>query len=999
MLNIKHLIICTFILTINLPAGAIVFDPEDSANVKSLNGDWQFKWLDSKQEQLLNSFYQPGFEPSDWDMIRVPSNWEMQGYEQPAYGTSITEEAGLYRKTFQLPDDWADKQIFIYMEGVSFGFKLYLNGEHTGSFESAFQQYQQDVTNYLNVDSTNLIALEVYKDHPVVGFDSNDAWGLSGIYRDVYLVAMPKTFINDFDITIDLNDDQSEATVGINTIIHVVRERNGEIANLNLNATLNDPSGNQVFSSSIEVPWGNYAFHPGPVSFEISLTDPALWSAEHPRLYQLQLELLSNGSSIHQVEKPLGVREVSVDGNVLKINGKAVKLKGVCRHEIHPEVGRALREKHWRQDLELMKAGNINAVRTSHYPPHPRFLELCDEYGFYVNCEVPFGFGEKMLFDPMHLGDLLARANRTIERDKNHPSVVIWSVGNENPITENVIKTAKYLKMLDPTRPILFPHNNFGGERFDHVTGLPNFVDIYAPHYPSAEYMEEIARENSFGRPLLTTEYNHSLDVAYGAFPNKWRVVEEYENWAGGMIWLWADQGLFRDVRGETVYNSYEDIEILRGKGSVISADRWYNQDTVMDSHGQYGTDGIVYADRVPQTDYWITRKMYSPVWIPEEKLNIRSGKQTISVTIKNRYDFTDLSKLKATWTLEENSDQIAEGTLNLEAEPGKSQSVSVNLDIPNSVGKKYYFLLFEFTDYNNRKIYEHRIPLSGADRPVAKFLGKELEMPITAQNLPETVNFGKFTLQKRPDNLVDIKKGDQILASGPFLHAGRNLTMAEQRMYARQDKPVWTRTLKEPDLTNVAYQSGENPMLRMVYEYIHPEDEQEKIVMEVIMALNEDGKINCQYQINPSQSRGYFTELGLSFQVPASLSQVRWVGMGPYPTYPEKSELSTPGFYQMDTTDIYYEGNRSKVDFAFFVNEQGNGVLLAADGSNLAWSKKENGIEISHNQLVAGLGTKFKMPRTTWEARKIGAQSGSFIIMPVEGSRPAEIRAVFGRK
>jgi beta-galactosidase len=990
------LIFCCFLSFTYINVNAIVFDRDDTSQVKSLNGQWQFKWLSSGEGEVMNQFYKTTFNAAGWDMIKVPSNWEMQGFEPPTYFTSRTDEKGLYRHTFTLPASWKDKQVFIYFEGVSFGFDLFLNGEKTGSFNSAFQQYEQDITNYLDWEEENLVALNVYKNHPQVGFDSNDAWSLSGIYRDVYLVAMPKIFINDFTITTDLSEDLTKASIDVQTLIHLVRKKEGQVQDLILEASLNSPDGAEVFNQKFPVSWSNYESYPGPVNFTIEVEDPILWNAEQPRLHQLNLKLKSEGEVLQNIDHRMGLREITIDHNILKINGKPVKLKGVCRHEINPEVGRALREEHWRADLELMKKGNINAIRTSHYPPHPRFLELCDEYGFYVNCEVPFGFGEEMLYNPLHLGDLLARAERTISRDKNRTSVLIWSIGNENPLTDMVIKTAQYVKMLDATRPILFPHNNFGGKRFDRVTGLPDFVDIYATHYPTSEKMEKIAKENTYQRPLLTTEYNHSLDVAYGALMDKWQVVENYDNWAGGMIWLWADQGIYRNVNGEKVYNSYEDINILKGKNEAISADRWLNKDTVMDSHGQFGTDGIVYADRTPQTDYFITKSAYAPVKIIEKEMLINPGSQEISLSVMNKYDFINLAAHNVRWQLFENDQSIQKGEEQLNIPARQTGMMSLGLSLPENTEGKFYFLKINFTDQLGNQVYEHYLELKSNPTFVSI---DALDPIVNGTDLPDELSLGRFSLSFNTDGTFAIMLGDKKFGSGPYLHTGRELTMAEQRQYSYADENIWP-IKAEAELLQSSYQPGETPKIELKYRYKHPDQKSGVVDLQVIMQLNEAGLITCNYKVDAGQASGYFSELGLSFNLTTEFANAEWVGMGPYQNYPEKMILSQRGFYKMDTSNIYYDGNRHMVDMVLLSNTRGDGVVMTGDRQKMAWVKREGNIHLTHNLLVAGLGTKFKMPKTTWMAKDLEKQNGSFMLIPVlRNKRPLEVENVFGKK
>ncbi len=315
---------------------------------------------------------------------------------------------------------------------------------------------------------------------------------------------------------------------------------------LSLRVTLAEPGGRVVHDAAIPVVQRHPLILPSP-GFRIAVPKPKLWNAEEPNLYTLTLILTAGGETMQTVRARIGIRAVSIEDGVFKINGRPVKLRGVCRHEIHPEVGRAFREDLWRQDIGLMKAANINAVRTSHYPPHERFLELCDEAGLYVIDEVPMGFGDSYLNIPEMRGTMLARAEETIARDRNHPSVIVWSIGNENPLTLNLENTAREVKLLDPERPILYPGGNFNGSPNDRTnTGHSSFVDILSHHYPTNADMEQYASERNYRIPWIFTEINHALHGGFDDYRTKWELIEKTDVFAGGMIWLWADQGIRR---------------------------------------------------------------------------------------------------------------------------------------------------------------------------------------------------------------------------------------------------------------------------------------------------------------------------------------------------------------------------------------------------------------------------------------------------------------------
>jgi len=413
---------------------AIIPEDAKSAYVTSLNGTWKFK-LFPNDDALRNVNYQePAFDDSHWQDITVPGNWETQGFEEPQYGTPDESVIGIYRTTFSIPDSWKSRHVLLYTEGVAFGYELWINGKRAGSFESAFQRAEFDITESVRFDTTNSVVLEVYRNRFWVGFDCTDDWALSGIFRDIYLSAAPYAHIEDLSIVTKTGNGKSPAMIHGKIVVNLFFENDLKLKNLSADISLSH-KGKLISTQLLKFVWSNTKYLPDPLEFRIPVQDASLWNAETPSLYDLSIILKDEDQPLHTLNQRCGIREVMIDGAILKLNGKPIKLRGVCRLEIHPEVGRALREKHWLEDIRLMKEANINAIRMTHWPRHPGFLDLCDELGMYVIDEVPFDFGDDKLVNPLALGALLARAQNTVDRDKNHPSVIIWSVGNENPST------------------------------------------------------------------------------------------------------------------------------------------------------------------------------------------------------------------------------------------------------------------------------------------------------------------------------------------------------------------------------------------------------------------------------------------------------------------------------------------------------------------------------------------------------------------------------------
>ena len=482
---------------------------------QTLNGQWQFKYLAGTDVGPDAAFSAPDFVPAaGWKPIVVPGHWELQGFAEPKYGMDLIAGIGLYRRTFQVPAAWTGQRVFLHFDGVLYGFDAWVNGRKIGSWASAYNPVAFDITDALKAGADNVLAVQVSTRSHGWEFDVNDCWGLSGIYRDVTLFAVPVAHFTDCTARTKLNPDGS-ATLTVSTLTN---------APTGISGRLLAPDGRLV---------STLAFATGKLTgaeATLQLEHPQLWTAETPALYTLELALASG----QQLAEKIGLREVTIADGVLKLNGQPIKLRGVDHHDIWPVNGRVATEELMRHDLELMRAANINFIRTSHYPPHPRLLELCDELGFYVMDEVPFGFGENHLTDPAYQDDLYVRARATVRRDRDRASVIVWSVGNENPNTPLTIATARRVKELDPTRPVCFPQE--GGYFAPHYTELPPDIDIYAPHYPSTTRVSEYAA--TLTRPIIFTEYAHALGLASDQIQAQWAIMQASPRIAGGSIWM-----------------------------------------------------------------------------------------------------------------------------------------------------------------------------------------------------------------------------------------------------------------------------------------------------------------------------------------------------------------------------------------------------------------------------------------------------------------------------
>ena len=547
---------------------------ESSPYFQSLNGDWQFHWVKTPEERP-QSFYQPDFDASQWKTIPVPSNWQMHGYGKPIYvnhpysfakkpprvmdeppahftAFELRNPVGSYRRTFEVPTEWDGRQVMVNFDGVSSAFYLWVNGEYVGYSQGSRTPAEFDVTRFLK-PGKNLIAAEVYRYCDGAYLECQDFWRLSGIFRDVFLWSAPQQHIRDYFVHTDLDDEYQTAELSIETSVH---QHNPSNASLIIEAELLDAHGITIAKSQ-SAPFQTTAGQGTTIKLTKAIANPQLWSAETPYLYQLYLTLRTvDGTVLEVVPQKVGFRDVKIENGHLLVNGQPILIKGVNRHEHDPATAHAVSRDSMLQDILLMKQNNINTVRNCHYPSHPDWYDLCDQFGLYVIDEANIeshgmGYGEESLakqpsWGPAHLD----RTIRMFERSKNHPSIIIWSLGNEMGDGVNIEATAAWLQQHDGSRPVQ-------SERAGHA----KHTDIVTPMYAGIDYLKRYGvpfskqHDQSIEpkqRPLILCEYAHAMGNSVGNLQDYWDVIESHAYLQGGCIWDWVDQGLHQPI--PTVY-------------------------------------------------------------------------------------------------------------------------------------------------------------------------------------------------------------------------------------------------------------------------------------------------------------------------------------------------------------------------------------------------------------------------------------------------------------
>jgi len=500
---------------------------ESSEFYKSLNGKWKFKWFNNPIN-IPSEFH----KNSGWTSIKVPGNWELQGYGKPIYLNALYpfkkdppniphnyNPVGIYKKSFKIPQIWENREIFLHFDGVQSAFFLWINGKKIGYSEGSRTPAEFKITEFLN-NEENTLTVKVYRWSDGSYLEDQDMWRLSGIFRDVYLFSTPSIHIRDFEISTEFDNDYNSAELIVTALI----KNYSKIAykNPNLTISIYDSENNQINLKNLDNSTPLLASGTETVlTIKNNINNPEKWSAENPNLYTLILKLINeNKKTLEILSAKIGFRKVEIKNGQLLLNGKPILIKGVNRHEHSPITGHYNSEQLMVKDIKLMKKHNINAVRTSHYPPDPRFLELCDKYGIYVIDEANIeshGMGydpaKTLANKPQWFKAHFDRVQSMLERDKNHPSVIIWSMGNEAGDGTTFEKISYWLHKRDPSRPVHYER----AEKRNHV-------DLVSPMYSRIKDIEDYAK-NYKNRPLIMCEYAHSMGNSTGNLKEYWDII------------------------------------------------------------------------------------------------------------------------------------------------------------------------------------------------------------------------------------------------------------------------------------------------------------------------------------------------------------------------------------------------------------------------------------------------------------------------------------------
>jgi beta-galactosidase len=640
---------------------ATVEDRSRSPWFRSLNGSWKFLWSPSIEVRPMD-FFKTDFDDSSWKMIPVPSNMEMEGYGVPIYMNSTypwlkpgerprppfipdwNSHVGSYRTAFELPQDWDGRRIYIGFDGVNSFFYLWVNGKKVGMSKDSRTLAEFDITDFVR-PGKNQLAVQVFRWNDGSWLEDQDFWRLSGIFRDVYLWSTDQLHIRDFQVTTAVDERYSSSALLIDLSIQNMTAHGQDAT---LGAELLDSQGNPV--ASISTPWFLPAAQETKRTLSTTIDGPQLWSAESPYLYRLLLTLTgSDGKIVEVIPVNVGFRKIQLwDGGDLLVNGRRIFLKGTNRHEHHPERGHYVTPEDMVADIKLMKQNNINAVRTCHYPNTPAWYDLCDRYGIYVVDEANnecHGAQRQITWSPDFQPAFMDRTVRMVERDKNHPSIIFWSVGNENGWGPNLQATSMWMHERDSSQFVISCE---AGER-------PN-TDVVCPMYSNPSTLERYSsRTPAPYRPFILIEYTHAMGNSNGDVWSYWNLIYNKPHLQGGFVWDWVDQAFKQPVR-----------EDRNGRFMKVQpGEKWfwaYGGDFGPEgtpSDDNFCCNGLVSGDRTPHPGLAEMKRVYQNIQV--KAVDLAKGQ----VEIKNGYFFINLKDLvKGTWDVRVDDKVVQNGSL-----------------------------------------------------------------------------------------------------------------------------------------------------------------------------------------------------------------------------------------------------------------------------------------------------------------------------------------------
>ncbi len=901
---------------------ALANNKNTSSAFKNLNGVWKFKFYDNPAF-VDEGFYDKSYDASGWDNIEVPSNWQLKGYGYPHY-TNVqypfpndpphvpTENpTGCYVRNFDIVEEWKDKKIYLRFEGVDSAFYLWINGKEAGFSKGSRLPAEFDISSFVE-PGENTMAVKVIQWSDGSYLEDQDTWWLSGIFRDVFLLAAPKTDMFDIFAKTELDASYRNAILTVETLLK--NDNDSDAKGLCVECALYDREQNLVASFSETA---SVAANAGKqLALKQDVSAPEKWSAEEPNLYTLAVSLKDSSGNLIQVKTlKTGFKSVERKNGQMLVNGKAIMLKGVNRHDFHPDSGRAVPYESLKEDVIIMKTHNINAVRTSHYPNPPEFYDLCDEYGLYMIAETDIenhgmGYETEVINDcPDWKDAFMDRMQRMVEAYKNHASIIIWSLGNECKFGPHQKAMTEWTRDRDSSRLI----------HFDRDLECES-VDLVSQMYTHPDECEKRLENTNYKFPLVLCEFAHAMGNGPGVFKEYWDMFYEHKNMQGAFVWDWIDQGIRMTEEDGTEWFAYG------GDFGDEPNDK------------QFLINGLIFPDRTPSPSLIEYKSAIQPVRV--DGADLSNGK----VKITNRHDFSSLEHLNISWSVIADGKKKTSGSLGaLDIKAGETKTIEIPFNIPEAAEEEY-FLNIVFTLNKDFPWAQpgHEVAFEQLELPVKKLEKKPICASFKKLKTKEERN--QITVSGEDFKIVFDKvygvisswksQGLALLETGPSLNFWRAPIDNDTRVFLPEWQKAGLHVLKNRIDTVSVIESSETSATIRVKARVAPPVHTWGFECEYIYKISNSGEITIEVSALKSDEMPHLPKIGLQMRLPSEFENVNWHGRGPGESYADSKQACKVGLYSKTVDELYTpyvypqeNGNREETRWVTLKNLNGAGI------------------------------------------------------------------------
>lgn len=901
---------------------AIADDYITSPYYQNLNGYWKFNWVPSPDDRPLD-FFRESFDASRWKEIRVPSNWEISGYGIPIYHNMVyphglnapniphkDNPVGSYLRKFEVPASWDGRRIYLHFASGTAAMYVWVNGEKVGYSEVTKSPAEFDITKYAR-KGINSLAVEVYRWSDGSYLEDQDFWRLSGIANDVYLYSTAQLRIADFFAHPDLDAEYKNGLLSVDVKLENFQAR--ALKDQVVEVTLLDENNIKIITqiTELEVPANGFA----NTVITKKVTAPKLWTAETPNLYTLLLTLKDeNGTIIEATSCKIGFRKIEIKDGQLLVNGQHILIKGTNIHEIDDIEGQHVGKELMMKDISIMKQNNLNAVRMSHYPHCVDWYKLCDKYGLYLVDEANleshgFGYGKE---NPAYHEEWFEahkdREYRLVERDKNHPSVIIWSMGNEcsnGPVFQDIYK---WIKQRDPSRPVHFEQ-----------AGQGNNTDIVCPMYPGIDYMKSYASKPQT-KPFIMCEYAHGMGNSTGNFQEYWDIIESSKHMQGGFTWDWVDQGLYnRDENGKG-YWAY---------GGDLGSEEYHNDEN-------FCANGLVAPDRTPHPGLFEVKKAYQ--YIQFRVKNLNDG----VISVKNMYDFTNLNNYHFKWELVKNGKKEVEGKFDLDLASKTEKNVQLSLPaLQFAPGTEYFINVYAYSNNATEvipaghEVAREQLAFNQNEYFKPMVIGNNKPI-VTTQNNRIKIVAGKVTLNfnKERGTLDGYSvNGKNLIEQGPEINFWRGPTDNDFGNGMQRKSNIWRSAGENKSVKGVKVEE-DGSTVSITVQYLLTDIASDYTIT---YTVNSDGalRVYAEYHAGPNKLPE-MPRFGILFTLPLEYDNFSYYGRGPWENYSDRKFSSFLGEYQLKVSKQVMPyvrpqefANRTDVRWLTLSNANGQGIRV----------------------------------------------------------------------